>query len=616
MEEEYEDNNIYAQDPNEINLDFEDNRQKISDEELQRYKEELSKREFNDDDYLFMMNSGSSEIFNFKNINGNTILIVLVSNLTDGDNTEQLTKIINIVNYGANLDIVSDDDGATPLIAALYSYQPDVFGVVRLLLERGADVNITNNDGYSAISLIQQDSLIDTAGLEERIALFNMFMMYNPILTTLNNNGLSVLFYIIINNKFPEYQQYVLNRLKDEQLNYSNLKFTTIYIFAMIKYILGELTYNCLELIVYNIKNKAPEVLSINDEQTDQEPIIAALLNKQVEDKAISVETYNLLKLLLDNQILDLNKLYIDEDRKETILHILIDEFYMHIPMDNVEKRQMMMKIVELLIERGFDITLQNERGLTVYDMLVKGSPNDNLLPLLDFRRRFKIKINITKTITNYDPIMMEEEEINVGKYIMEDPDNIVIVYNQNEYFFTTREIINNQSEDAMIYPCKVPDSMRRQNILMNMPLYDMKKIGFVYGYPCVMTDYLENPRLQLFALVNSNQSFPAFVSHASLQPDANWVSALHCQAGQESRISYLVPAYPAITDNGAPPAHGGNIKPTRKLKRNIRKNTKTRKTTNKLKHRTTRNNRTRRNRKHKQSRTISRKQLKNKSRK
>ena len=83
------------------------------------------------------------------------------------------------------------------------------------------------------------------------------------------------------------------------------------------------------------------------------------------------------------------------------------------------------------------------------------------------------------------NPLTQEEEEIEISKYI-ENRDNIVFVYDNNRYFFTTRNVIMEQKETAM-----------------RGGLYDLKKIGFIYGYPCNINILLENKYNQLFSVKN-----------------------------------------------------------------------------------------------------------------
>jgi ankyrin repeat protein len=240
---------------------------------------------------------------------------------------------------------------------------------------------------------------------------------------------------------------------------------------------------------------------------------------------------------------------------------------------------------VKMLVEAGADLNKQLKTGETAYDILKNKIPTSPLLKILNPNKpnpllEQRIGLNITKTVSFQDPIMQTEEDINVGEYIMADKDNIVIVYDKNRYFFTTRETIMTQKADATIFPCKVPDTMRVENIVRDKPLYDLKKIGFVAGYPCNISKIFENPDNQLFALINTEEKYPSFVSENILDRGGSFVSGLHCQAGQESKISYMIVAVPSVQDNPETVQMGGvrTLEEIRLFERKSKKTKKTRK--------------------------------------
>lgn len=206
---------------------------------------------------------------------------------------------------------------------------------------------------------------------------------------------------------------------------------------------------------------------------------------------------------------------------------------------------------VKMLVEAGADLSITDKNGKTAYDKMIQYNPTSPIIHLLNPEiPQETYRVNITKTVTFEDPIMLTEEEINIEDYLFESRDNIVFVYNKNSYFFTTRHIINSQKNDSTIFPCITSDTMRQENIMSNKPLYDLKKIGFIYGFPCDFNKFFINPDCQVFAIVNTNETYPSFVSDDVLNRGGSYVSGLHCQAGQESRISYLHVAVPSTRDN------------------------------------------------------------------
>jgi len=169
-------------------------------------------------------------------------------------------------------------------------------------------------------------------------------------------------------------------------------------------------------------------------------------------------------------------------------------------------------------------------------------------------------KMNIRKTITFKDPIMLTEEEVNLQEYINEDPDNVVIMYQNSErdttnrYFLTKRSIITNQSKETsnVMFPCKRANDRVFVGIddYHKIPLLSIKSIGFTTGNNYVdFLEFIRNPEHQLFAIYNLQLEFPSFVSKGVIQ-DGDVVSALHCQPGHASKVSKLYLGVASEEDN------------------------------------------------------------------
>jgi hypothetical protein len=230
-----------------------------------------------------------------------------------------------------------------------------------------------------------------------------------------------------------------------------------------------------------------------------------------------------------------------------------------------------------MLLDAGADVNIKNNEGNTALEL----ATSENVIELIksyqasgNILLQQRIRVNITKTVSFSDPILLIDEDININDYIETNKDNIVIVYNKNKYFFTTRENIIKQKDDAIVFPCKTPDTMNPTNIISNRPLYDLKKIGLIAGFPCDMEEFFNNPKCQLFALINTSESYPSFVSDNVLNRGGSLISGLHCQAGQESKISYMIVAVPSIKDNPDTVQMGG-MKQLKKNKKNKKKNTR-----------------------------------------
>ena len=292
----------------------------------------------------------------------------------------------------------------------------------------------------------------------------------------------------------------------------------------------------------------------------------------------------------------------IEELRYDVIKLLLENGANPDIKVDGVtpisEIRNMSDEIIRLTIrnnELDYDpATIKNE----IYELLVQYSQKErerrvNLIQdilraddIVDINETYNININ--KTITTYDAIEMEDVSYNIKEYIDADPHNIVIKGSGNNYFFSNRNTIYDLFESAINYPCREPDTLRQENIV-RIPVYDFKKIGLMFGYKAIIKQLLEDDSHQLFYLVDTDVSYPSFVSYDVLKMEGSMVSASHCQAGLDSRISVLVRAN-AIQTGGKKKTR--KSKKTRKNKKQIKKiKTKTNKKTKQKK--------TRKNKKH-----------------
>lgn len=176
-----------------------------------------------------------------------------------------------------------------------------------------------------------------------------------------------------------------------------------------------------------------------------------------------------------------------------------------------------------------------------------------------------RVGINITKTVEFFDPIMQETENILIADYIKEDIDNVVFIYNTNDYFFTKRSTIVSMEKQATLYPCdQATGFIPPENVNSNMPLFNFKLIGFLNGYYGDIKEFFQNNQSQLFAIIDTNITHPSFVSYNVLHEGGQWVSGLHCQEGQDSRVTVLKVAYPSIEDNTKPLQIGGKKKNTK----------------------------------------------------
>lgn len=186
--------------------------------------------------------------------------------------------------------------------------------------------------------------------------------------------------------------------------------------------------------------------------------------------------------------------------------------------------------------------------------MISRTSERNIYKKIQDMQNESRFPINIAKDVLFNDPIMLSEETLNVAEYIAENPDNIVLKYGDENYFFTNRSTIEKMYQDdaSIFYGCYNADTAlfpREGNVSRKKKYLSLKSIGLIgpNNY-CIMNLLLDNTIQQIFYVKNLDYTFESYASEAVLN-GGNVVSALHCQSGHESAISTIVAAYPSIKD-------------------------------------------------------------------
>ena len=212
------------------------------------------------------------------------------------------------------------------------------------------------------------------------------------------------------------------------------------------------------------------------------------------------------------------------------------------------------------LTHPNFDISVKDEEGKTTYDYAIQYISNTEILTRLNPQHTTiqtstqpsilsitlptkPVYIDTSIIVEHFDLLSAETNHILISDYIKE-PDNIVIMYNENQYFLTKRSTIMEQRSSAIVYPCKTPNTMHPTNIIKDQPLYNLRQIGLIVNAgKCDMKQFFENPNLQLFGLIQTEHSYPSYVSDNILNHQGSQVSGLHCQSDQKDNISFLIKA-------------------------------------------------------------------------
>jgi hypothetical protein len=145
------------------------------------------------------------------------------------------------------------------------------------------------------------------------------------------------------------------------------------------------------------------------------------------------------------------------------------------------------------------------------------------------------------KDIMFFDSIM--QDDVKLGNYISEDPDNIVFIIDKIKLFSTSRAHVNTVLAH---YECQEPDSMAEMS---NEKLLSLSPLGC----PCVgMVKYtaikhiVVDSNLQIFSLRNTKKHSKTLVSHEARYIVDDYTSEAHCQTGSEKGMYqiYSPPRY------------------------------------------------------------------------
>ena len=160
--------------------------------------------------------------------------------------------------------------------------------------------------------------------------------------------------------------------------------------------------------------------------------------------------------------------------------------------------------------------------------------------------------INFHKKESIYDAITMDDTVIT--EYIAETNDNLAI-YFINKWTLISRsqieQLINLKKQDnAIVYECLVPNTMRPENLVKTKSYMNLRSIS-LYGYVLVSElKMVVNSTHQYFRLEGMKKELNAVVSDAVLNHGSSYISAMHCQEGQEGKVYQILKSYPHIVTN------------------------------------------------------------------
>lgn len=502
------------------------------DERLQVLMNDIEYTKWNKNNLREFISLATGDQLNWTGNRNVSVMPVLIKLLNFGpeiNDNEKFDLMKQVLEKGGSPNVQSDYwTKLTPLMLAT-TIKNNPFRFIDTLIQSGADLNLQDSEGQTAL--------------------------------------IKSIIYLSVNNT-PEIAKILIDNGADVSIKDSKTLNVLMYC-ASDKYASDDYLYQSMKYILTS---------NINVNDTDSNGRTALMMsaeNKMADLARLLIET--------DANVNDTDK------NGFTALMIACNSIKRTLP----DGRTQFDDVIQTLLDAGTNIRIKSVRNQTAYDILKIRAPNSDIFETLEramymtmstapqnntrrgVRRRLEdesigdtlikqkdIKININQTIDFFDPIMQEETKINIKEYFKQNNKNIVIAYGSNyqNFFFTDRDTINEQFQDSLVYPCKEVDTLRRENIIETEPLYDLKKIGLTEGSFCNMSEFIRKKTHQLFVIDDTGKTYPSFVSDNVLKGTTDHVSALHCQAGQEGRVSQLITATPVET------ALGGKRKKTYKL--------------------------------------------------
>ena len=521
-------------------------------------KNNLNKLVFkNEKDFKDFMETGDLEKVK-QDGNGNFGFIHMLSKYSR-DYIDLFKKLIE--HPVADINLKSINGYTALIIASLFSNNTSSEETVKLLLQYpNIDVNIQDYvQGNSA--LIFSSNFSNTTSSEETVRMLLQHSDINVNLHTNDGNTALIFSSLYSNTTSSEETVKLLLQHPNIDVNIQDYNEGNTALIMASAFTNDTSTEETVRMLL--------EHPDINVNLQDNDGHTALIIASNFSNTTSSEET---VRMLLQHTEIDVN---MQDYNGATALIIASD-------LTNETSSEDTIKL--LLQHPNINVNIENNQGETAYDIIKIRNPQSDLLERLkpkeeddDVEEFSNIKIDINKSVNFFDPIMQQEEEINIKDYLQEDTNNIVIVYgnNKDKFFFTERSTINSLKENG-VYPCKNANGLTNpNNILPEIELFKVRSIGLHTNTEYVKINKLiENPQHQLFVIFKSSKRYPAFISKkVHDEPGTSIVSALHCQEGYGSNIGILELAYKKGSSSGA--AASGSTRGGRRKKKAKRKTNK-----------------------------------------
>lgn len=169
-------------------------------------------------------------------------------------------------------------------------------------------------------------------------------------------------------------------------------------------------------------------------------------------------------------------------------------------------------------------------------------------------------KINVNGD--GWDPFQMENE--NILSYLADDKEDNIAIRFLDKIFLSKRSILKQQQMEATVFECLEGNKKIPSNIVKNLPLYNIKKIGinissdnavglepeYIYmdGIERILQSQSTDSEKSMFAIIPLDKILVSVISLEELDKigtEFSGSSALHCQAGQAGLAGIIISASP-----------------------------------------------------------------------
>ncbi|XP_014231676.1 uncharacterized protein LOC106655674 [Trichogramma pretiosum] len=294
-----------------------------------------------------------------------------ITSIHDAVRFKNVHVIESLLKNGADPNIV-DDQGLTAL--NLICYQPDLkevqFEMIRLLIQYNADVNIYDKDGYNPMMNLFVEASNDTE-FHMRIKVFKLLLENKADVTHVNNDGDTILHVTVWDAENPKIVEAVELLLKyGADPNVVDTEGMTPLNLICDSYYSNNVRLKLIRLI---IQYKAD--VNIKDKKGNS-PIMTIVANCDYYNIELHMKIFT---LLLEN---DADVTNIEYENGQTIMHKLL-----HLSSWN----PCIVEAVELLLEHGVDVNIQTISGLTCLHLAVYYQDLELVELLLEYGANFNI---------------------------------------------------------------------------------------------------------------------------------------------------------------------------------------------------------------------------------